>query len=266
MAKILGLQPRTAAIAGGGILAAAVGYFWWRNRQSSSAPAAASGTGTTGCTDSTGASVPCPDASGIDYSGELSVIQSELESLLAAEGQSGSSSSGTGTGTTTVTGTVTVPKVTGMTATAAVAALKAAGLVAGSEGKNGGAATVNSQTPGAGAKVAAGSTVDLGLAQDAIKGSPPPPVAGQVPGPVTGLTTSAVTAGGFRATWREPAGTTHYSYDVTYQGKQVKSGSVTSAAVTVSGLTRNHTYTFHVRACSAAGCGPAAEAAVKTRA
>lgn len=63
------------------------------------------------------------------------------------------------------TTTVTVPKVTGLTASAAVTALTAVGLVAGSEGKNGGTAIVNSQTPGAGAKVAKGSTVDLGVVQ-----------------------------------------------------------------------------------------------------
>lgn len=60
-------------------------------------------------------------------------------------------------------GTVTVPKVIGMTATAAKVRLAASGLIAGSEGKNGGGQKVNSQTPGAGAKVAIGSTVNLGL-------------------------------------------------------------------------------------------------------
>lgn len=77
-------------------------------------------------------------------------------------------------GSTTTTGTVTVPKVTGMTATNAVSALRAVGLIAGSEGKNGGSAIVNSQTPGAGKKVTPGSTVDLGLAQSGQSGGNPP--------------------------------------------------------------------------------------------
>lgn len=61
--------------------------------------------------------------------------------------------------------TVQVPNLKGLTATAAVAKLESLGLVAGSEGKNGGTAKVNSQTPGAGKTVPSGSVVDLGLVQ-----------------------------------------------------------------------------------------------------
>ncbi len=87
--RILGLRPRTALIAGGVILAAARGYFLWKQKQSSSSGAA-----------SASASSSTAGAYGVDYGGELSVIQSELEGLMAAEGQEpATSSGGTGGGT-----------------------------------------------------------------------------------------------------------------------------------------------------------------------
>jgi Fibronectin type III domain len=102
--KILGLKPKTALITAGVVLAAAIGYLLWKRSQSSSAAAAADTTGT----DTTGSS-----DSGVDYGGELSVIQSELEDLLAADATAGT---GSGTGTTTGTGggttTTTPPKTT----------------------------------------------------------------------------------------------------------------------------------------------------------
>jgi len=90
--RILGMPPRTALIVTGGAAAAGIVYFWWRRRQQ---PAAAGSAASTGCTDGQGNAVPCPDATGIDYSGELSVIQSELEGVLADEGHE---EGGTGTG------------------------------------------------------------------------------------------------------------------------------------------------------------------------
>jgi Fibronectin type III domain len=85
--KILGLKPRTAIIAGGGILAAALGYMWWRGRKASSAAAS-----------SASASSSTTGAYGVDQSGELSVLQSELEDLLAAQGQDTDTTTGTGGG------------------------------------------------------------------------------------------------------------------------------------------------------------------------
>jgi hypothetical protein len=85
---ILGLKPRTALIAGVGIVGAALVFFWWRSRSSSSSPAAASASASAG-------------SGATDYGGELSTIQSELEDLLAAEGQGGGGGSGSGGGTTT---------------------------------------------------------------------------------------------------------------------------------------------------------------------
>jgi hypothetical protein len=90
--KILGLKPKTALITAGIVLAAAIGYLLWKRSQASSTAASTadtSGTDTTGSSDS-----------GVDYGGELSVIQSELEDLLAAD-----AGAGTGSGTGTATGT-----------------------------------------------------------------------------------------------------------------------------------------------------------------
>jgi beta-lactam-binding protein with PASTA domain len=87
----------------------------------------------------------------------LSVIQTELESLLAS--QHADTDAGGGTTTTT---TVTVPRVIGMSVAAADAAIKAVGLVPGAHSDQVG--TVNGQTPAGGAKVAKGSTVDLSVA------------------------------------------------------------------------------------------------------
>ena len=112
--KILGLKPRTAMIAGGAILAAAIGYMLWKRKKTAAAPAVTSASASS--------------STGIDYGGELSVIQSELEDLLAAEGQessgTGTGSSATGTGTSgtgsSSTGTTTATKTPAKTAAPAV--------------------------------------------------------------------------------------------------------------------------------------------------
>ena len=98
----LGLKPRTALIGGIGIVGAALLYFWWKGR-SSPAAAASSASASAG-------------SGATDYGGELSTIQSELEDLLAAEGQAGSGGGSSGSGGTTTTpgsgGTTTTPKKT----------------------------------------------------------------------------------------------------------------------------------------------------------
>jgi hypothetical protein len=74
-------------------------------------------------------------------------------------------------GSTTTTGTATVPNVKGMTVTAAVAAIRAVGLVPGAHSDQTG--TVNGQTPGGGTKVQKGSVVDLSVAAPSGGGSKP---------------------------------------------------------------------------------------------
>lgn len=69
------------------------------------------------------------------------------------------------TGTTPAGGTVTVPKLDGQSVNAAIGTLTSLGLKYKLSSVRNPASTyvVNSQTPGAGAKVAKGSTVDLGI-------------------------------------------------------------------------------------------------------
>jgi hypothetical protein len=201
--KIAGLKPRTALIAVAVATVAGVAFFWWRSRNSSSA-AAASGSAPTGCTDGSGNAVPCPESgSGTDDSGALSVIQTELESLLATESAEGS---GGGSGfTPSPTPPITTPI-----------------QVPPSSGSGGG-------------------------------GSTTPPAAG-APAMPSGIKVTAVTPGGFKASWPKVPRATGYQYRITYQGKLVLARSFTAPSLTVSGLTPDHTYTLHVKACNAKGC------------
>lgn len=81
---ILGMPRRTALIVLGVTVAGAAAYFLWKRRKSSPASSAVSSTASGGY--------------GVDYGGELSVIQSELEDLLAASGQPSAGGGGAGTG------------------------------------------------------------------------------------------------------------------------------------------------------------------------
>jgi len=106
--KILGLRPRTALIVAGVAVAGGVVFFWWRNRSNAGSATATPATGN--CTDSTGATVPCPEeGAAVDQSGELSAIQTELETLLGEQAGTTGSTTTTGTGTKTGTKPVTPP-------------------------------------------------------------------------------------------------------------------------------------------------------------
>jgi hypothetical protein len=99
--KVLGMNRQTVVIFGVALVGAMAFLLWKRGRASSST-AAASGTqtGATGeCTDANGNPTPCEDMAGIDYSGQLSTIQTEVETI-ASQDTSGTGT-GTGTGTTT---------------------------------------------------------------------------------------------------------------------------------------------------------------------
>jgi hypothetical protein len=154
-----------------------------------------------------------------------------------------------GGGTTPPPGSVTVPKVTGISATAAKAKLQSVGLVAGSEGKNGGTEIVNSQTPGAGTKVAKGSTVNLGLA----KGTTTPPGGGgggrkSVPAP-TGLVVSAKSGHSVRVSWKRVNGATGYHLALAELGSSQRSNQDVGASAgtaVFSNLKANGKYAIDV--------------------
>ena len=194
-------------------LAGGLGYFWWKNRQS----AASSSTSTTD------AGTSSTDTSGIDYSGELSVIQSELESVLA--GQGGTSSGGTSSGGSGTSGTTS-----GTT---------------GSSG-SGGTSSGGSTPPPSGGT----GTVPPPVSVPPGTGKPAPP-----PAPA-GVKVTRKTATQVGLAWTPVAGATDYRCRVTYQGKEVASKTARTPAITIDGLTPDHTYTFHVAATNAGGTGP----------
>ena len=120
------------------VFAAAIGYILYRRSQAGAAAGTAAA-GTTGseCTDASGNSVPCDQA---DLSGELSALQTELETLMASQGAGGGSGGGgivtpvdTGTGPagTPAPATSSSTPTTSTGATTTAAAAKTAGAVTG---------------------------------------------------------------------------------------------------------------------------------------
>jgi hypothetical protein len=139
-----------ALLAAGGALA----FFWWRSRESKASTSSTTSTALTGS----------------GWAGAANALQQEIDQLQGQGATSTATTTAKTTSKTTTTTTptatlVTVPNVVGMrTDKAAVPTIKAAGLKPHIGG--GFSSTevnyVNSQTPGAGTKVAKGSTVDLG--------------------------------------------------------------------------------------------------------
>jgi hypothetical protein len=109
--KIFGIN-RNIVLVGGATFAIAIGYILYQRYKASQAAAAAAAAGTsTSSATGTGATT---DTGSTDYSGELSVIQTELESVLANQGSASLQTTGTGTTTTTTgTGTGTTTTTTG---------------------------------------------------------------------------------------------------------------------------------------------------------
>jgi hypothetical protein len=108
--KTLGLT-RSQWLIGAAVFIGALAWFWYRSRSkassgtASTASTAAPATGE--CTDANGNPTPCEEMAGIDYSGQLSTIQTELESVLAAGAQTGPTGPAGPTGPTGPTGTTT---------------------------------------------------------------------------------------------------------------------------------------------------------------
>lgn len=217
--RILGLPPRVALI-GGAVILAAVGYLLWKRRQASSAGSAAA----------TSASA----ATGTDYGGELSTIQSELESLLAAEGNEPGGTSGGGGGTTTTGGPGSQPCPGGFrwdpVQGKCVPGLGEGPVPSSGSGSGGG---------GGGKKA---------------------------PGTPTGVHATKVTPSAVTLAWNKAPNATSYRLRATYQGRLVGSQqTVNGTAATVSGLHPDHTYTMHVAAVGPGGTsGETNGPAVKT--
>lgn len=226
----LGLTNKQWLIAGG-IGVAALAYFLWRKYQAAQ-QAAANNAATTNtsseCTDDNGNSVPCDS----DDSGELSALQTELESLMAAGANQGGGGGGywelpTDTGNSSTTGTTsttTTPSSGGSTSTG----------------------TSTSSTP----------TTSSGSTTTAKKAT-------TLPAP-TGVRSEKTTATSVTLTWTGVPGATAYRVRVTYQSQLVTQQTVYHAIATISGLTPDHTYGFHVATINSAGTGPEGDTDIKT--
>lgn len=177
--------------------------------------------------------------------------------------------SGGGTGGTSTT-QVTVPKVEGLGIDPAKAALTTAGLVPklNTATKGGTSYVINSQTPGAGAKVAKGSTVDLSAAVSstapASPGTPAPKK--KSVGAPTGLMVTARHSTSLSVKWNKVSGATGYQVAVTdMASKKAVNHAVGSAATTatIGGLAPSHSYVIDVwaepTASGQSGTGPHAE-------
>jgi hypothetical protein len=172
------VKAHKGATTGGAAIAAVLAIALYRHFSSSSS-AAAQAAGSTSDTSGTQTLTPAYDSSAQDTYDALETQLNALQQQIATSSETpGTGTTGT-TGTTPITGTtpvstagnVTVPNVEGKRTMTAYAQLQAAGLspkVGGGFVKN----SVNyvaSQTPGAGAKVAKGTRVDLGSTQSKPK-------------------------------------------------------------------------------------------------
>lgn len=84
--------------------------------------------------------------------------------------------------------------------------------------------------------------------------SPSPSPKPKAPGMPANVSGSALSATSVRLTWAKVAGATSYQAHATYQGKALPVVTVAAPPATLSGLTANHTYTCHVKACNSGGC------------
>lgn len=85
-----------------------------------------------------------------------------------------------------------------------------------------------------------------------------------VPKTPAGVKATKVTATNATMTWDKSAGATSYQIRVTYQDKLVRSGTASGTTRVVNGLTPDHTYGIHVKACNSAGCSSETDTTVKT--
>lgn len=223
-AKYAGLTRNQWIIVGAVFVVVAGVIIWRRHAAAAASPASTSSSSGSGeCTDASGNSVPCDQA---DLSGELSALQTELETLMANEGQAG----GAGGGTVTVPG--------GGTGT---------GTGTGSSSGTG----TGTGTSSSGSSSGTGTTTITGAKKVA-------------PTQVGGVRSTKVTPTSVTIAWNANPNATSYRIRVTYQGQLVKQQAAAGTTATISGLTPDHTYGFHVAGVNSAGTGPEGNYDVKT--
>jgi hypothetical protein len=225
--KILGLRPTTFYLAVGGAVIVGLAFYWWRNYQAGVQQAASTANGTTGTsTDAT------------DYSGQLSTIQTELESLLQQQGVGTSTSSGNGGGGGGWSGW-------GGGGTGGDSSGSGS---SGSSGSSGGSTGIN----GAGSSAGSGSTSSSSSSK-----APAAPTGGHV---------VSVNANDVKIAWNAN-GATKWTVKTTGPGNQNgRVGTVTSPQASYSGLEAGHNYEFTVTPYNSAGqAGPSGVISVVTK-
>lgn len=215
-------------------------------------------------------------AGSAESAADVSIVQAALAEYgpppegtynIIPEPNTGSSPGSGSTGST-----VTVPSVTGERVEDANAALKAAGLTSTlSETRAAGVAYyVNSQTPAAGASVASGSNVDLGITTTKPGGSTgttPPHVVAKPAAP-TLLAIAYSNSGTITASWKAVSGAASYNFGISPAPRDGSAASHNIGSRTsydVGDLVKGKTYKVTVSATNSAGTGPSATKSFKAK-
>jgi hypothetical protein len=94
--------------------------------------------------------------------------------------------------------------------------------------------------------------------------TPAAPPAPKVPATVTGLKATSTGSTSIGLAWNKSANATSYQVRVTYQDNVVQTDMTSGTSYTVSGLTPDHTYGFHVVAINGSNWAPEASISQKT--
>jgi hypothetical protein len=237
--KILGVPRRTFLIIIGSGLVVGIGFLLWRKYQSGAAAGASTAS-------TAGASQP------VDQSGELSVIQSELEALLQ---QDGLQPAGTTTGSGGGSG-------------GGQSWGNGGGWSGGGSGdggsSGGGGGSAGSGTASDGGAGMAGSGTATTTTGGASGTTTPTTSSGKPAAPTGGKATT--TATGATVTWN-PNGAAKWSVKITGPGKiNGFTNTVTVPKAVYSGLESGHDYTVTVTPLSASGTpGPSGNVNVETK-
>ena len=212
--KILGVPRTTFFIALGGAVVVGLAFYWWRNYQAGKQQAQTAAASTT-------------DTGNVDTSGQLSTIQTELETLLEEEGATTTAGSGQASGN----------------------GGGWSGGTGGSSGSGGSGVNGNGTPTGAGSTTSSGSTTSTA--------KPAAPSGGHV---VSSNNTGAVIA------WNAN-GAAKWSVKLAGPGKlNGFTNTVTVPQATYSGLESGHTYTATVTPLSASGTpGPSGQVIFVTK-
>jgi hypothetical protein len=212
--KILGVPRTTFFIALGGAVVVGLAFYWWRNYQAGKNAAQTNAASTT-------------DTGNVDTSGQLSTIQTELETLLEEEGATTTAGSGQATG-------------------------NGGGWSGGwGSGSGGGSGSSGTGVNGNGTPSGAGSTGSTSSSSSSSSGKPAAPSGGHI---------ISVNNTGAHIGWNAN-GATKWSVKLTGPGKlNGFTNTVTSPQATDSGLESKHTYTATVTPLSASGTpGPSGQ-------